>query len=119
MKIIRLQSNFIEIPIADEKDEVVYTFRFDKRDENVRRFDKVLAEMGDLEEKVNNAKDYESARSFTKKNIDFVFGEGTFDALYKINPSLSIVSAYFFMACQYIRDELDVTREETIAKYIG
>nr|WP_072513821.1 hypothetical protein [Ndongobacter massiliensis] len=119
MKKIRLQSNVIEIPLADEKDEVVYTFRFDKRDENVKRFDKALSEMGDLEEKMKGAGDYESARSFTKKNIDFVFGEGTFDALYKINPSLSIVSAYFLMACQYIRDELDVTREETLAKYIG
>lgn len=118
MKKIRLQTNFLEIPIVDENDEVVYMFRFDKRDENIKRFEKMSSDLEALEGEIKSTDDYESAREITKRNVDFIFGDGTFDALYQLNPSLSVIAAYFFMACQYIRDDLDVTNKETLAQYL-
>lgn len=121
MKTILIQTNKIEIPFNDKDGKTVLTLYFDKSDKNIQRFydqyeeiQKLSAEM--TENNVDEAKDY------LKQVFDAILGEGSFDKVYDINPSIIVVAAYLLQIVEGIYQELQSTSgagQDVLKKYLN
>lgn len=119
MKQIRLKSNFINIPIVDDEGNTVVSFKFEHTDEALKAMEKRTQEVALQSKDDTNFENEEKAKDFIKNAIDLTFGEGSFDKLYNLNPSISIVSAYFFQMCLAVSEEMDRNRNvQDIEKYL-
>lgn len=107
MRQIRLQSNFIEIPLVDDKGEVVETFKFDKTDEGIANLEKQYKKVTEMAKSDENFESQAKRKAFMKIAVDGTFGAGSFDKLYKLNPSLTIVSAYYLQMCLAIKEDIN------------
>ena len=121
MKTILIQTNKIEIPFNDSEGNTLLTLYFDKSDKNIQRFydqyeeiQKLSAEM--TENNVDEAKDY------LKQVFDAILGEGSFDKVYDINPSIIVVAAYLLQIVEGIYQELQSTSgagQDVLKKYLN
>lgn len=96
-------------------------FEFDITDENIERFkegaDKVQKEFESIV-----GDDLDASKAALKKGFDYILGEGTFDKIYDMSPSVVIVMNYFKAVTEGIGNELDKrtgnTAQQKAQKYI-
>lgn len=119
MKPIKLKKNQIEIPFVDEEGETVLTLHFDKTDKNIDRFFKAKDEVFGLDKEIGDTAEYSDSIEIVKKSYDAILGEGTFEKVYKINPSMPICLSYLLDIADGILENLmQDMRTEKINKYI-
>lgn len=120
---IRIQTEKTEIPI--ELGEL--RFAFSVSDESVKEFSKnaesVQKELERLAARPDDEKGLELAKEALKKGYDAMFGEGTFEKVYELSPSVLIVMKYFQQIAEGIHEELGKmgfgeTQQQKAKKYI-
>lgn len=129
MAAIRIQTEEVFIPV--EIGEVELKFMVD--DESLNRLDgatEIFEKKGkEIDDKVkagklSKEKEFEATKDFVKESYDYLFEEGSFDAIYKQTPSLQSVVKYFIDIGEGLSEELkargiDSKQSEKMKKYIG
>ena len=111
MKPIQLQKTTIDIPFVDVDGKTQLVIEFDRSDENIKRlydsFEELEQAKNDLS--VSENEDiFEDTRAFVEKTMDPIFGEGTFDKVYALSPSVLIVVVYFYQMAMALKEELEM-----------
>lgn len=122
MTVIKLQSNFIEFPFEDNNGKTVLTLKFDKSDESIINLEKSIEKFEKEKEKLANKENasFEDGKKVFAKIIDSVFGEGSFEAMYKLSPSTINVLKYFTQMANGIFKEINTEKEqEKFNKYLS
>ncbi|GEN30232.1 hypothetical protein HNQ35_000065 [Cerasibacillus quisquiliarum] len=97
---IQTQTHVIPIEIGDVKLE------FDMSDENIKRlFDSENEIMKKISEVDSN--DFDAQKKAIKEIIDATLGDGSFDKLYNLSPSVFIVVEYFMQIAQGLKEEIN------------
>lgn len=122
MKPIQLRKTTIDIPFLDDKGNEQLVLHFDRSDENIKR---LYASFDDIQnkakafEKENYEDDFEEATAFVKETMDSILGEGSFDKVYALSPSIFIVVTYFYQLAIGIKEELELEDLNAMeAKYL-
>ena len=124
MKPILLKSNKIEIPFQDANGNVVLTLWFDKGDEPLKKLEKEFEKIKETQKELEIVgDDFESSFDKSKESIkqaaDVLFGIGSFEKLYDLNPSISIVADYICQIAIGIKEELESeTLKDVQNKYL-
>ena len=125
MKPILLKSNKIEIPFQDANGNVVLTLWFDKGDEPLKKLEKEFEKIKETQKELEivGDDDFESSFDKSKESIkqaaDALFGIGSFEKLYDLNPSISIVADYVSQIAIGIKEELESeTLKDVENKYL-
>lgn len=121
MAVIKLQSNFIEFPFENEKGEVVLTLKFDKSDENFKQLEKTYDELNKKMGKINEQEEseVEQGKEILKEAVDQIFGEGSFDKMYQLSPSILLVFKYLVQMVEGIYQEINIDKDtELLKKYL-
>lgn len=97
---IQTKTHIIPIEIGDVKLE------FDMSDENIKRlFDSENEIMKKISEVDSN--DFDAQKKAIKEIIDAMLGDGSFDKLYNLSPSVFIVVEYFMQIAQGLKEEIN------------
>lgn len=108
MKPILLKSNKIEIPFQDSEGKKVLTLWFDKGDKPMAKINEQFKKM---EYNYKDLKDedvtIEDAKKVLAEATDALFGSGSFDKIYELNPSLYVVMEYIYQISIGIKEELE------------
>lgn len=97
---IQTKTHVIPIEIGDVK------LGFDMSDENLQKlFDAEHDIMKKIDEVDKN--DFEGQKEAIKEIIDALLGDGSFDKLYKLSPSVFIVVEYFMQIAQGLKEEVN------------
>lgn len=111
MKPIQLQKTTIDIPFVDADGKTQLIIEFDRSDDNIKRlydsFDELEKAKNDLAV-TENEDIFEDTRAYVKKTMDPIFGEGTFDKVYALSPSVLIVVVYFYQMAMALKEELEM-----------
>ena len=113
MKPILLKSNKIEIPFQDADENVVLTLWFDKGDEPLKKLEKEFEKIKETQKELEIVGDddfevsFDKAKETIKQAADALFGTGSFEKLYDLNPSISIVADYVYQISIGIKEELE------------
>ena len=124
MKPILLKKNQIEIPFQDSDGNTVLTLWFDKGDESLKLINKEMKALGDIGKELEGKDipiedDLEEANKIAKKAADSLFGEGSYEKLYELNPSIFVVMNYIFQIAIGIKEELESeTLKDVENKYL-
>lgn len=121
MKTILIQTNKIEIPFNDKDGNTVLTLYFDKSDKNIQRFYDQYEEIQKLSAEVTE-NNVDEAKDYLKQVFDAILGEGSFDKVYDINPSIIVVAAYLLQIVEGIYQELQSTSgagEDILNRYLN
>jgi len=121
MAVIKLQSTFIEFPFQNAEGEEVLNLKFDKSDKNLKKLSVTVKE---LKKKTEELKEKDTlsekeVKQFIKDSVDTIFGQGSFDAMYQLSPSLVIVTDYFFQMAEGVFEECNEDKyKEKMEKYL-
>lgn len=96
---IQTEKPVIPIEIGD------LNFEFEVTDENIRRFYDSYDEVKKELEKVTGD-DFESTKQVIAKAFDYILGEGAFNKIYEVSPSLIIITKYFWSIVEGLEEEL-------------
>lgn len=125
MKPILLKSNKIEIPFQDDNGNVVLTLWFDKGDEPLKRIEKEFDKIKKTEETMKGEEfetidaALEKGKESIKQAADSLFGAGSFEKLYELNPSIYVVADYVYQIAIGIKEELESeTLNDVEQKYL-
>lgn len=125
MKPILLKSNKIEIPFQDANGNVVLTLWFDKGDEPLKRIEKEFEKLKETEEVMKGEEfksvdaELEKGKESIKQVTDSLFGVGSFEKLYELNPSIYVVADYIYQISIGIKEELESeTLKDVENKYL-
>ena len=119
MATIKIKDNRIKFDFENDKGEIVETIYFDKYDENIGRFMKKYKEIQNMQIDGAADNDVEQVREEIKGYMDDIFGQGAFDKLYAINPSVLIVATYFLEMATQLQEEIRQEQEsEIVDKYM-
>lgn len=117
MKPIKLKKNQIEIPFVDEEGKTLLTLHFDKTDKNIERFFKAKDDV--LNADITEKEDYADSIELVKRSYTAILGEGTFEQVYEINPSMTICLSYLLDIADGILENLmQDMRTDKINKYL-
>ncbi|WP_288394911.1 hypothetical protein [uncultured Vagococcus sp.] len=123
MKAIKLVTTKIEIPFLDKDGKEALKLYFDRSDENVERLEASFDGLKERAEKQQNSKEEESlasTREFLKDTTDSMLGEGSFDLIYELTPSLHIIAVYLYQIAIGIKEELESEQLEALEeKYLS
>lgn len=102
---IKKQETYIPVIVGDVELKFHYT------DDSMMEVRKTLLEtqkeIGAIEGKEWGEKEVEEAKAVLVDAMDAMFGEGAFDALYKMSPSVIVVLDYFRLMVDGIVEELN------------
>lgn len=105
---IRIETEETGIPISIAGVD----FKLELTDENVDRImnqgDEVQKELEGIE-----SDDIESQKEAIKKSLDFILGDGAFDKLYEVSPSVIIISNYYWSLTESLVDEISKKSGQT------
>lgn len=97
------------------------TFEFEITDENVKRFHLTQDEIKKEFEQIKGD-DYEKARETIKKAFDYILGDGAFEKIYELSPSIIVVSKYLNAVAEGLKEEIPkrtgITQQQKAQKYI-
>lgn len=117
---IKLKSNKIDIPFVNDEGETLLTLYFDKTDENYKKIMDLRETIYDLQKETTDAdKDIEDTKAYVKRIFDTILGDGSFDKVYEINPSVTTITSYTFNIVDGILE--DMTRDmrsDVLNKYL-
>ena len=120
---IKIQTKKPEIPV--EIGELKFTF--DVSDESIQNFReealRIQKEFNDIGPDIDDEKALEQAKVVLKKGFYMMLGEGAFEKIYELSPSVMICAQYFAQIVQGIEDELKnmgfpESQQEVAQKYI-
>ena len=120
---IKIQTKKPEIPV--EIGEL--KFAFDVSDESIQNFReealRIQKEFHEIGSDVDDEKALEQAKNILKQGFDMMLGEGSFEKIYELSPSVVICAQYFAQIVQGIEDELknmgfSESQQEIAQKYI-
>lgn len=96
---IQTKTHVIPIEIGDVK------LGFDMSDENI---EKLFDSEHDIMKKISEVdkNDFEAQKKAIKEIIDALLGDGSFDKLYDLSPSIFIVVEYFMQIAQGLKEEI-------------
>lgn len=110
VKAINIKSTVVKVPFVDDEGNTRLELSFDKKDITEQKITdlqnemlKNVALMSNQEEK----NDFEQLKTVMTTVIDGIFGEGSFDKLYELSPSWSIVLHYFIEMIELIKTETE------------
>lgn len=110
VKAINIKSTVVKVPFVDDEGNTRLELSFDKKDITEQKITdlqnemlKNVALMSNQEEK----NDFEQLKTVMTTVIDSIFGEGSFDKLYELSPSWSIVLHYFIEMIELIKTETE------------
>lgn len=110
VKAINIKSTVVKVPFVDDEGNTKLELSFDKKDITEQKITdlqnemlKNVALMSNQEEK----NDFEQLKTVMTTVIDSIFGEGSFDKLYELSPSWSIVLHYFIEMIELIKTETE------------
>lgn len=118
---IQTQDTFIPVEIGD------LTLKFDVSDDSLVTLRKKIDNIQKMSENINTKGDdaevLESVKDVIRTAYDDVFGEGTYDKVYEISPSVIITTQYFLDIGQGIGREMDergltLSSHEKAKKYL-
>lgn len=121
---IKIQTQLTYIPVYLGDLEL----RFDVSDDSVINFRQealnIKKEMDEIEVSSNQDEALEQAKNALKRGFDTFFGEGTFEKVYDISPSVVIVMDYFSQITQALEAEIrkmgyNPSAEEKARKYLA
>lgn len=107
---IQTQQTGIPIEIGPLK------FTFDTSDENIKKFFKKAAELEKLENK-ENIIDLDSLKEDIKLGFDVILGEGAFEQIYNLTPSVIACRTYLEQIAEGIVEELQKRNAAKTEKY--
>lgn len=119
---IQTQKSYIPIQLGDLE------LRFDISDESIKHLRKKLIEVKDRIEKTQinegGGEAIKQLKDALKEGFDTIFGNGTFDNVYEISPSVMIVTEYFKQIFDAIFKELEErgltsSAQEKAQKYLA
>lgn len=102
---IKIQTEKPVIPI--EIGELNFEFPVD--DEAIKKFRDQIPKLKEELEKLapeNNEEDQELVKEALSKGYDVILGEGSFDKIYKVTPSLVYCMHYYSQLAEGLEDEL-------------
>lgn len=103
---IKIQTRKAEIPV--EIGELKFTF--DVSDESIKSFReealRIQKEFHEIGHDVDDEKALEQAKNVLKHGFDMMLGEGSFEKIYELSPSVMICAQYFAQLVQGIEVEL-------------
>lgn len=120
---IKIQAKKTEIPV--EIGEL--KFAFDVSDESIQNFReealRIQKEFHEIGPDVDDEKALEQAKNILKHGFDMMLGEGSFEKIYELSPSVMICAQYFAQIVQGIEVELQnmgfsESQQEIAQKYI-
>ena len=120
---IRIEEQKPEIPVEIGK----LKFTFKVTDEAVLNFRKESLRLKEELEKIQAAEDdetnVEKVRELLRQGFDAFLGEGAFEKIYEMSPSVMVVSRYFAQLVLGISDEIermgaDKALEKRAKKYL-
>src|SRR5690625_795051 len=86
------------------------TFKFDISDDSIKKYRenslKIQKELENMKIDENDDKAIDEIRKVLKKGYDLMLGEGTFDKVYKVVPSVVMLMGYFEQIATGIGEEL-------------
>lgn len=118
---IQTQETFIPIELGD------LTLKFDVSDGallNLReKMTDVQRASNELDEDAEDEEVIEQVKGIIRDSYDELFGKGTFDKVYKISPSVFIVTQYFFEIGKGISEEMEkrgftLSQQEKAKEYL-
>jgi hypothetical protein len=108
MKAIQLKRNIIDIPFQDDEGKTVLTLQFDRSDEHVKEFHELFSDLeGRVSKLEKNGNDWDESEKVIKEIADAMLGEGSYEKMYKLNPSVVIITQYLYMIALAIKEELE------------
>lgn len=119
---IQTQKTYIPVHLGELE------LQFDLSDDNVLRFRKeairVHEELEDVSASEDINKAMKQAKDALRKGFDVFFGEGTFEKVYELSPSLTILIQYFVQISEAISEKLEeigynATAEDKARKYLA
>ncbi|MDG4973895.1 hypothetical protein OGZ44_06535 [Lactococcus lactis] len=111
MKPIQIEKATLDIPFVDSNGKTQLVIEFDRTDENIKR---LYASFEDLEKTKNELSVTEDgnviddAKDFIKDIMDPIFGEGTFDKVYALCPSVVAAVVHFYKMSMALKEELEM-----------
>jgi len=103
--------------------------KFDISDESILKLEKSAGKVKSELEKVkvtskNEEEALEKSKQALKKGYDFLFGEGTFEKVYELSPSVAICAEYFEQIALGLFEELEKrgfskTTQSKVQKYLN
>lgn len=120
---IKIQTKTTKIPVVIGDLE----FEFDTSDESIKNFDKsateVMKELDKIKVDQEDETSVEAVKDVLKRGFDLFLGDGAFDKIYEVSPSVVIVMQYFEQVAEGITEELNKmnliqTSEEKVQKYL-
>ena len=101
---IQTEKTFIPVEIGDLK------FKFDITDESIvelrKNADKVRKELENIEADKNDEKALEQTKDVLRQGYTLILGEGAFEKIYEISPSVIVCMKYFEQVVRGIEEEL-------------
>lgn len=114
---IRIQTEKPVIPI--EIGDV--HLEFEITDENIKRFYDTQDQMQKELQKIQGD-DFESAKKVLQKSLDYFLGDGSFDKIYEVSPSIIVITKYFWAIVEGLEGEIinkaEATSKQKAQKYI-
>ena len=115
---IKIEKKQTEIPIeiGDLK------FAFDVTDESIQRFrENAIKIQQELETIDDEEENMENAKAILGKGFDVILGDGAFEKVYQMTPSIPYLLNYFIQLVNGLSDELSALGaiEERAQKYLG
>lgn len=124
-KVIKIRQNYIPVLFEDDNGELKHELRFYKTDDNIERLTKIGPTIEKLQKDIQKNEEngnvtLKQAKKLLKESMNGIFGEGSFEKLYKINPSVFIVVEYYILAIGAVVEELDeIGNTAELEKYLN
>jgi len=97
---IQTKTHVIPIEIGDVK------LGFDMSDENIQKLFNSEHDIMKMIDEVDK-NDFDAQKKAIKEIIDALLGDGSFDKLYDLSPSIFIVVEYFMQIAQGLKEEIN------------
>lgn len=114
---IKIQTQDTQIPI--EIGDV--TLYFDMSDDNIDNLFKTQETFEKEIAQIDN-EDIESLKEMLRKTYDLILGEGAFDKVYELSPSVVILTRYFWAIFEGIVEEVEKragqSKMQKVEKYL-
>jgi len=115
---IKIQTKTTQIPIEFGDELTLY---FDMSDENIQKLFKAQETFEQEVSKINND-DIDGLKEMLRKAYTLMLGNGAFDKLYELSPSVVILTNYFWEIAKGLVDEIEKragqTQMQKVEKYL-
>lgn len=120
MKPIRIQKNYIQVPFVDEEGNVVLELKFELTDDSLSVLLNKQQEIKNMIVEQDDNEDTDFAKSQLAEAYNAILGEGTFDKVYEINPSVIVLTSYLIQITEGLLNEImQKMKADAMNKYIS